>query len=78
MEPEIRNWNVEGLHSRYAFLKSVLLKNFDDAGTIALSLLEPSDETGVPNMCVQELIDWPILEDFRNSEAGKKILNFKS
>ena len=74
IKEEIAGWNVEELHDRYRFLKLTLLEDFEKAGAIALGLLEPNVDTGVPNMCAQEFCEWPILEDFRKSAAGKRVL----
>ena len=75
LKEEIKDWDVEKLHRRYHFLKAILLEDFDLAGTLSFELLNTREKTGVPNMCIQEFREWPILEKFRSSEQGKKLLD---
>lgn len=71
---EIERWDIDELHSRYHFLKAILLEDFDTAAKLAISLLEPSDDTGGPDMSVEELEEWPILHKFRESSRGQEVL----
>ncbi len=75
MEGEIRSWETQGLHRKYQFLQSILLADFEDAAKAALELLQVSEETQRPDLCIHELREWPILAAFRESPQGKKVLD---
>lgn len=75
MKDEILSWNMDGMHQKYHFLKAILLEDFDEAGALALKLLQTNEETGRPSMCIHEFREWPILDAFRQSPQGKKVLN---
>jgi hypothetical protein len=65
---EVEQWDVSGLHPRYSFLKSVLLRKFEDAIRILETLL-PKKNSGEPaNFSFAEAEEWPILEDLRSSD----------
>ncbi len=64
---DLAQWDVSALHNRYAFLKSVLLRRFDDAVRILDTLLPPPGSNEPGNFSIVEADEWPILEDFRSS-----------
>lgn len=73
---EVEQWDLSGLHPRYSFLRSVLLRKFDDAVRLLETLLPRTGEAG--NFSMAEAEEWPILEDLRSSsqyEALKQRLN---
>jgi hypothetical protein len=64
---EVEQWDVSELHKRYSFLKSVLLRNFDDAIRFLETLLPRRKSGDAANFSIAEAEEWPILEDFRSS-----------
>jgi hypothetical protein len=70
---EVEAWDTSSIHPRYEFLKMVLLENYDSAMALARTLLLPESDTGVSNMCMEEFIEWPILEFFRSSKEFKTL-----
>ena len=64
---EVEQWDVSGLHTRYSFMKSVLLRNFDDAIRFLETLLPKRKSGEAGNFSIAEAEEWPILEDFRSS-----------
>lgn len=75
IKQEISDWNVDELHERYHFLKYILLENYERAAALSNDLLNPDEITGLPNMCIQEIMEWPILKKFRDSEPGRKVID---
>ncbi len=75
LEEEIRAWDTQNLHRRYQFLQQILLDDFGEAADLALELLQVNEETGRPDLCKQELSEWPILAAFRGSPQGERVLN---
>jgi hypothetical protein len=65
---EVEQWDVSEQHKRYSFLKSVLLRNFDDAIRFLETLLPRRKSGEAGNFSMAEAEEWPILEDFRSSE----------
>lgn len=75
---EMDQWNVSSLHPRYSFMKSVLLRKFDDAIRILETLLPRRKSGEAGNFSFAEAEEWPILEDLRSSmqyEALKRRLD---
>lgn len=71
---EVEQWDVSGLHSRYNFLKFVLLRKFDDAVRLLETLLPKKNSGEAGNFSLAEAEEWPILEDLRSSD---QYVNFK-
>lgn len=69
---EVEQWDLSGLHPRYSFMKSVLLRNFSDAVRILETLL-PRSPSEPGNFSMAEAEEWPILEDFRSSTAYEEL-----
>lgn len=67
---EVDVWDTTNLHERYSFLKFVLSGRNKDAVRMLDSLLGRSPQTAksAPNISIQELEEWPILEEFRTSK----------
>lgn len=72
---EITGWDTSNLHKRYQFLQKILLDDFDSAARLAEELLRVNAQTGRPDLCVSELMEWPILGDFRKSDQGRKVIS---
>jgi len=70
IQEQIRQFDTTmlGLDSRYEFLKKILLREFDAAKTLLEPLLENKQ------FSVQEVREWPMLEDFRKSHQGEETL----
>jgi hypothetical protein len=66
---EVEQWDVTELHARYNFLKSVLMRKFDDAVRLLQALLPDKDSGEAGNFSIEEAEEWPILEDLRSSKA---------
>jgi hypothetical protein len=64
---EVEQWDVSGLHTRYSFIKSVLLRKFDDAIRLLETLLPRRNSGEAGNFSIAEAEEWPILEDLRSS-----------
>jgi len=64
---EVEQWNVSVLHPRYCFLKSVLLRKFEDAVRLLETLLPKRKSGEAGNFSIAEAEEWPILEDLRSS-----------
>lgn len=66
---EVTRWDVTGLHNRYSFMKTVLLRDFEAAIRFLETLLPNSNTGEIGNFSMAEAEEWPILEDFRSSDA---------
>jgi hypothetical protein len=75
IDDEIRAWNTSEFHPRYSFLQQILLKDFNQAAKLATSLLQKNDKNSSGELCIKEIHEWPILEDFRNSPQGKAVID---
>lgn len=64
---ELESWDVASLHPRYSFLKSVLLRKFDDAVRLLETLLPPARGRELSNFSLIEADEWPILEELRST-----------
>lgn len=73
IEEDIRAWETKDIHPRYDFIKKILLKDFDQAKVLAEKLLSKKKD-GSSDLCIHEVKEWPILEDFRKTEHGKLII----
>lgn len=69
---EVEQWDVSVLHSRYSFMKYVLLRKFDDAVRLLETLL-PRNSGEAGNFSIAEAEEWPILEDFRSSDQYQRL-----
>ena len=65
---EVEQWNVSKVHPRYSFLKSVLVRDFDEAVRLLETLLPKRNSGEAGNFSIEEADEWPILEDFRSSK----------
>lgn len=65
---DVEQWSLSGLHPRYSFLKSVLLRDFDDAVRLLETLLPKRNSGEAGNFSIEEADEWPILVDFRSSK----------
>ena len=74
LRSEILDWDTQNLHKRYQFLQKILLDDFGSAARLAEELLRVNAQTGRPDLCVSELMEWPILGEFRKSDQGKKVI----
>jgi len=74
IDSEVRGWDTSNIHDRYKFLQLILLREYSSASTIGEKLLTTVEETGRTNLCIEEFYEWPILEEFRNSEEGSLLL----
>lgn len=72
IRPDVELWDQTNLHPRYTFLKFVLLRQYGDAIRILSTLLPDKKAGTVGNLSMFEVNEWPILEDFRQSEQLKK------
>jgi hypothetical protein len=72
---EVLGWDTRNLHKRYQFLQQILIEDFDSAARLAEELLRVSEQTGRPDLCISELMEWPILAAFRESDQGKKVIS---
>lgn len=73
IKKEAQAWNVNNAHSRYVFLKYVLLEDFKTAKHEGEKLLD-IDSNHQMNITSKELKTWPILEEFRSTEEGKALI----
>lgn len=78
IEEDVREWDTSAVHARYEFLKQVLLGDFDKAASLLTGLMKVDPQTNRPNMSIQEVKEWPILESFRNSPQGRKTVDSKA
>ena len=53
---EVEQWNMSGLHPRYSFMKSVLLRKFDDAIRLLETLLPKGNSVEAGNFSIAEAI----------------------
>jgi hypothetical protein len=67
IQDEVEQWNVSALHPRYSFMKSVLLRKFDDAIKLLETLLPRRKSGEAGNFSIAEAEEWPILEELRSS-----------
>jgi hypothetical protein len=74
IECEVREWDTTKIHKRYKFLQSILLDEFEKAAEFAESLLKVEPDTGRANLTLEEIREWPILEEFRKTSYGEQIL----
>ncbi len=65
---DVNNWNTSKLHLRYKFLKFVLLRKFDDSKRILKNLLPDPKSDSMGNISFDEIEEWPILEEFSQTE----------
>jgi hypothetical protein len=68
---EVEQWTVSKVHPRYSFLKTVLLRDFDEAVRLLETLLPKRNSGEAGNFSIEEADEWPILEDFRSSKQYK-------
>jgi len=71
---DVRAWETESIHKRYKFLQLILEDEYENAAECAKSLLEVENETGRPNLTLEEIREWPVLEEFRKTDFCKEIL----
>ncbi len=74
IKDEVNAWDVSSAHSRYKFLKYVLLGDYKAAKSEGEKLIN-LDSNNQINITYNELMSWPILEDFRLSDEGKQLID---
>lgn len=74
VKEEAQAWDVNNAHSRYLFLKYILLEDYKTAKHEGEKLLEIDDFNHQMNITSKELKTWPILEAFRSTEEGKALI----
>lgn len=73
IKKEVNSWDVSRAHSRYVFLKYILLEDYATAKAEGERLLE-LDSNNQINITSKELLAWPILESFRATSEGKQLI----
>lgn len=65
-------WDVSILHPRYGFLKLVLLRQFENSLVQLTSLIATEKSGNGQNISIEEVLEWPILEELRRSPEFEK------
>lgn len=73
IKKEVNAWDVNRAHSRYVFLKYILLEDYATAKTEGEKLLQLDDNNQI-NITSKELLAWPILESFRATSEGEQLI----
>lgn len=75
IKKEINSWDLSMAHSRYMFLKYILLEDYARAKDYGEKLLVMDDNNQI-NITSKELLAWPILEDFRTTNEGQQLIEY--
>lgn len=72
---EVEAWDTSDIDQRYTFLKLILLEKFNDAAELATNILNDNNEKSSKSLIINEIKEWPILADFRESKEGINVIN---